>query len=404
MSKTQARYTLAAIMLITLISMAGIALPYPILAPLFMLEETTALNSFMGVPPKLLLGIVLALYPLGQLLGGSFLGAISDLYGRKKVLSVSLGFAAMGYALSAYAITDENYLLFAFSRLATGVCGGNVAIARALALDLYPHIDRTRSMSLLMAANYTGWLLGPLAGGYLMAYGADLAFWLAGLFTLICIVLVLLFIQQAPVDQTEPATPLLRAIRKHNSIGLFREKTLLPLALFQLIFTFGLNGFYEFYPLWMVEFHQANSRDIALYTVVTTAVMITCSALIVTPLSRITSPLPLMFCSLFVLTMCFAALPFTPYDSMIVIFMISGAMIPMVNGVLPAYLSTKFAHLGQGRIMGLMSFSFGLSNVTMALVGSAVSLVGSQWALYLASFSIAIAAVWLLSYHQRLKK
>ncbi|WP_228371123.1 hypothetical protein [Shewanella piezotolerans] len=45
-------------LIVTLISVAGIALPYPILAPLFE-QGDSALSQFMGLPKELLLGIVL---------------------------------------------------------------------------------------------------------------------------------------------------------------------------------------------------------------------------------------------------------------------------------------------------------------------------------------------------------
>ena len=65
MEKSQAVKALLTMMLVVLLSCAGIALPYPILAPLF-LNEVSSLTTFAGIPPKLLLGLILAIYPLGE--------------------------------------------------------------------------------------------------------------------------------------------------------------------------------------------------------------------------------------------------------------------------------------------------------------------------------------------------
>ena len=124
--KKKAWATLTACMLISLLGTAGIALPYPVLAPYFLDSPANALNQFMSINPKLLLGIALALYPLGLLIGSSFLGALSDHYGRRLVLLVSLTGSVIGYLLTVFAVYDESYLLFLFSRLFTGICEGNI--------------------------------------------------------------------------------------------------------------------------------------------------------------------------------------------------------------------------------------------------------------------------------------
>ncbi|ACJ28434.1 hypothetical protein swp_1659 [Shewanella piezotolerans WP3] len=56
--QTEAKRILMITLIVTLISVAGIALPYPILAPLFE-QGDSALSQFMGLPKELLLGIVL---------------------------------------------------------------------------------------------------------------------------------------------------------------------------------------------------------------------------------------------------------------------------------------------------------------------------------------------------------
>ena len=140
-----ARSTLFAVMLVSLLGTAGVALPYPVLSPLF-LDPALAngMTGFLGLPPKILLGILLALYPLGLILGGSVIGAMSDLYGRKPVLIISLFAAVAGYGLTGYAAAIENYSLFALARFLTGMCEGNIAVSRAIALEL--QLDHVRAL------------------------------------------------------------------------------------------------------------------------------------------------------------------------------------------------------------------------------------------------------------------
>ena len=92
----KAKKSLFSVMLVVLFSSAGIALPYPILAPLF-LNEVSALTTFADLPSKILLGIILAIYPLGVIFGSSVLGAASGIYGRKKTLVITLVLTAVSY-------------------------------------------------------------------------------------------------------------------------------------------------------------------------------------------------------------------------------------------------------------------------------------------------------------------
>ena len=130
------RLVLFAVCSVALMSTVGVALPYPILSPLFIDGPVNAFTHWAGLPPKLLLGIAIALNPLGILLGSVLLGSLSDRYGRRRIMLATLSLAVLGYLLTALAMARDDYPLFALARFATGLCEGNAAIARAIAADL----------------------------------------------------------------------------------------------------------------------------------------------------------------------------------------------------------------------------------------------------------------------------
>ena len=66
MTAAHPKLILLAICLVALMSTAGVAMPYPILAPIFVDAPADGFNHFAGLPPKLLLGIALAANPLGR--------------------------------------------------------------------------------------------------------------------------------------------------------------------------------------------------------------------------------------------------------------------------------------------------------------------------------------------------
>src|SRR3954468_70861 len=103
------RLLIAAACLLGLFSTIGASLPYPILPPLFAAGDTNGLNSFLGLPPKLLFGLALTINPLGLLIGNALLGPLSDRYGRRPVLLLTALGAALGHAITAAALLLESY-------------------------------------------------------------------------------------------------------------------------------------------------------------------------------------------------------------------------------------------------------------------------------------------------------
>jgi DHA1 family tetracycline resistance protein-like MFS transporter len=100
---------IASACLLGLLSTTGASLPYPILAPLFGNDTGSPLTSFLGLPPKLLLGIALMVNPLGLLIGSAVLGAVSDRFGRRRILLTTAIGGAVGHALTAAALVTESF-------------------------------------------------------------------------------------------------------------------------------------------------------------------------------------------------------------------------------------------------------------------------------------------------------
>jgi MFS family permease len=390
----QKRLMLAVIMLITFLGTSGIALPYPVLAPYFLDYPANDLTRFMDFHPKMLLGFALALYPLGMLIGSSFIGSLSDLYGRRLLLIITLIGTAISYLLSAYAISIESYVLFIFSRLFAGICEGNVAIARAMAADLHPHINKVRAMSLLFATVYAGWLFGPLAGGYLMVLGIEWVFAIAAIGTVITIPIVMLGVQHR-AERPEEHRSLRRLMIEENSFALLKHRIIWPLFSFYFIYTLAINLFYEYYPVWLVERFGYNGQEIAWMTVIITTFMIISSVFIATRLIHMIG----RFASLIggvilVASFQLALIPSTEHLAF-VFFALMGMTIAVNNAVTPTYMSDRFEHFGQGKVMGLQTSLFFLANVIMAIAGGLIAMFNVNAIMLGAGLLMLVSLSWL---------
>src|SRR5579863_9049941 len=109
------------ILAIVFLGFMGVSIPYLIFPALFLNPEYSILPVGTSEAHRaLFLGITLAVYPLAQFVGAPILGALSDDYGRKPLLSGSLFLTALGNLLTAVAITGQHLGLLIVSRLIAG--------------------------------------------------------------------------------------------------------------------------------------------------------------------------------------------------------------------------------------------------------------------------------------------
>jgi DHA1 family tetracycline resistance protein-like MFS transporter len=127
-------------------------------------------------------GMLAALYALMQFLFAPLIGSVSDRYGRRPVILISLLGSAIDYFLIAFA---PNLMWFAVGRIVAGITAANYAAASAYIADVSPPEKRAANFGLIGAAFGIGFIIGPIVGGGLAAWGVKVPFFVAGGLTLI---------------------------------------------------------------------------------------------------------------------------------------------------------------------------------------------------------------------------
>ncbi len=156
MRRQPARAQLVFIAATVFLSFAGFSLLIPVLP--FLAEEYVSGTGRIA----LVVGWLLASYALCSFVAAPALGALSDRYGRRPVLLVSLAGSIVGYLLLG--LGGALWILF-LGRVIDGLTGGNVSTAFAYVADVTEPEDRPRYYGLLGAVAGLGFMFGPPLGG-----------------------------------------------------------------------------------------------------------------------------------------------------------------------------------------------------------------------------------------------
>lgn len=336
------KITLVVLMLVMLVN----ALAYGTIIPLMY-----PYASKFGITP-VSLSWLFASFSLAQFLATPVLGRLSDKFGRKPVLVVSL----FGTCISLAAFASANSVIWLFvARILDGVTGGNISVAQAVIADSTSGVDRAKSLGMLGASFGFGFLVGPALGGLLSVFGLTAPFWFASGLALIATVLAQIFLKET-VNKEAPIKlkkePLFKV---HQLVSSLMSPVVGVALLITLLTSIAQNA-------WVIGF-QAFTVDILKLSAQTIGLMFTAVGLVSVImqgigvrilLSRITSKSKLLIGSLglvAVLQLMFALtgtlVPFT------VLMLVYVAMFAPVVPVITAIISERTLAEDQGGILGL---------------------------------------------------
>jgi len=127
-------------------------------------------------------GLFMTVFALMQFMFSPILGALSDRYGRRPILLLSIAGLGLSYAGMAVATSIWQLLLI---RLISGATSANIATAFAYIADTTPPDRRAGAYGLMQAAMSMGFAIGPGIGGLFGAIDPTLPFWAAAGFSLL---------------------------------------------------------------------------------------------------------------------------------------------------------------------------------------------------------------------------
>ena len=175
-TKDQGRFFTAPLIIIYItvfIDLVGFGMVIPIL-PFYA-------NTYPFHATPFQVGLLFSIYSWMQFIFAPMLGRLSDIYGRRPILLVSLFGSAVGYFLMGAA---ETLTLVFIGRIVGGITGANISTAQAYIADVTSKENRARGMGIFGAMFGLGFVLGPAIAGILSKYGVHVPFYVAALLSL----------------------------------------------------------------------------------------------------------------------------------------------------------------------------------------------------------------------------
>jgi len=245
---------------------AGYSLMIAVFTPMIMSNHDLLLRADEPMSRRvILLGILLCLYPLGQFAGSPVLGALSDRFGRKPVLMISLCITTGCYVLIGIALSLRSVALLALASLLAGLAESNVVAAQSAIADVITPEERNRFFGYIYLSASSAYIVGPLVGGKLADpnlvgwFNNATPFWAAMIVLAITTVAAGLFFRETnplakrhSVSSSQAFTNLQGVISNHRLRRLYWLNFAFYLAIF---------GFFRCYPMYLVDrFHLGVSQ------------------------------------------------------------------------------------------------------------------------------------------------
>lgn len=340
-----------------------------------------------------LTGLLTAVYPVAQFVGAPILGRLSDRFGRKPLLILSVLGTAIGFAILA---TAKHLWILFLSRALDGLTGGNISVAQAYIADITRPEERGRALGLVGAAFGIGFILGPVTGGALVGLGYAAPAWLgAALATMNA----LLIASMLPESLSAAARERLLAQRRAwLDLGRLRaallERRVGPLLGIRFLTGIAYGIFESGFALWAIAALGLSARANAFVLAWVGVLSVFVQAFLIGRLTARFSDDALLFGSLSVAAVALSAWGFIRELWAVVAFMPALSFGLAVSNTISTSALTKAVHRDEvGGILGLTTSIQALTRIPAPVIAGALIDFATVWSPGLVAGSLTAASV-----------
>lgn len=251
-----------------LIDMIGTGMVFPII-PIIFTDPASPhflLSGYSTGMQFLLAGLVTSLFGLMQFIAAPILGELSDVYGRKRLLTLGVGVLAVSQLLFGFGVAAKLVWLLILARAVAGLAAANFSIAQAAIADVSKPEERAKNFGLIGAAFGIGFILGPLLSGWIAGATGNAAapFFVAGALGVLNLILLSLFFPETHSNRSaERNFHLLKGI--HNIRDAFRDKDARTMYLSNFLYIAGFAFFTSFVGILLVNRFGQDESGVGTY-------------------------------------------------------------------------------------------------------------------------------------------
>lgn len=350
------------IALIALVNMLGYGIIIPIL---YSYSKKFGLSDFQN-------GLLFSLFSICQFIATPIIGRLSDKYGRRPMLLVSIAGTAVSFLIMAFA-PSAAFLFIA--RALDGLTAGNIPVAFAVISDSTEPQDRPRAFGLVGAAFSFGFVFGPAIAAMTVGFGQSLPFIVAAIITIIAVILTAVYLPETNKHMGEV---------KHGKLFDFGQlwhtlfdpnvgTTFLISLIYFLAFSCAI--IYGFQPFTMNILKLSSVQNALLFTLFGIVGLISQTFLVGRVSKKFGSK------KSFSISLFFTALSFLIMflSHSIIIFVIGSIILGVFNSLvqtlLPAILSQEADAKSQGSVMGLNASYQSLGMILGPILGGFVATI-----------------------------
>lgn len=367
------------------------ALGYGIIIPiLYSYSQKFGLNDFQN-------GMLFAIFSVCQFISTPVIGRLSDKFGRKPLLIISLigtavSFLMMGFARSA--------LWLFLARALDGITAGNIPVAQAVISDTTKPEDRARGFGLIGASFGFGFIFGPAISALTVGFGASIPFLIAAAVTIVAIIMTFVMLPETNKHIGEVVKVALFDFGKLAK-ALVDPKIGMTL-LISLIYSLAFGLFIFAYQPVSVKVLHLSATQISINFTIFGLVGLVAQMLIIPFVNKKLGDAKTLAYSLVVSIFTFIAFYFSRNLWVFTIVSIVHSLInAFVNPVLSSLLSKEVDAKSQGEMQGINASYMSLGLIFGPIIGGLVAsfaipapfLVGGLMALICATLAVRVLRI-----------